>query len=127
MKRVYLNSKLLFKQVLLKTIEHRLFIISNFFQISLLFFSCQDLDSKGIDPYLLTNFCQLKTTLPLMTIKIMVISAWKKIWDNSFTMSSSSSYRAGSTDIPDLSRHSSLSFIALGRSSGQQPVSSHSC
>ena len=26
-----------------------------------------------------------------------------------------------------LSRHSSLSFIALGRSSGQHPVSSHSC
>ena len=26
-----------------------------------------------------------------------------------------------------LSRHSSLSFIALGRSSGQQPVSPHSC
>ena len=26
-----------------------------------------------------------------------------------------------------LSRHSSLSFIALGRSSGQQPVSSNSC
>ena len=26
-----------------------------------------------------------------------------------------------------LSRHSSLSFIALGRSSGRQPVSSHSC
>ena len=26
-----------------------------------------------------------------------------------------------------LSRHSSLSFIALGRSSGQQSVSSHSC
>ena len=26
-----------------------------------------------------------------------------------------------------LSRHYSLSFIALGRSSGQQPVSSHSC
>ena len=26
-----------------------------------------------------------------------------------------------------LSRHSSQSFIALGRSSGQQPVSSHSC
>ena len=26
-----------------------------------------------------------------------------------------------------LSRHSSLSFIALGRSSGQKPVSSHSC
>ena len=26
-----------------------------------------------------------------------------------------------------LSRHSSLSFIALGRSSGQQPVSLHSC
>ena len=26
-----------------------------------------------------------------------------------------------------LSRHSALSFIALGRSSGQQPVSSHSC
>ena len=28
---------------------------------------------------------------------------------------------------PTLSRHSSLSFIALGRSSGQHPVSSHSC
>ena len=27
----------------------------------------------------------------------------------------------------NLSRHSSLSFIALGRSSGQHPVSSHSC
>ena len=26
-----------------------------------------------------------------------------------------------------ISRHSSLSFIALGRSSGQHPVSSHSC
>ena len=26
-----------------------------------------------------------------------------------------------------LSRHSALSFIALGRSSGQHPVSSHSC
>ena len=26
-----------------------------------------------------------------------------------------------------LSRHFSLSFIALGRSSGQHPVSSHSC
>ena len=26
-----------------------------------------------------------------------------------------------------LSRHSSLSFIAIGRSSGQHPVSSHSC
>ena len=26
-----------------------------------------------------------------------------------------------------LSRHSSLSFIALGRSSGQHPVSSHNC
>ena len=44
-----------------------------------------------------------------------------------YISSSSSSYRAGSTDIPDLSRHSSLSFIALGKSSGQQPVSSHSC
>ena len=38
----------------------------------------------------------------------------------------SSSYRAGSISLT-LSRHSSLSFIALGRSSGQQPVSSHSC
>ena len=28
---------------------------------------------------------------------------------------------------PTLSRHSSLSFIALGRSSGQHPISSHSC
>ena len=43
------------------------------------------------------------------------------------TSSSSSSYRAGSTDIPDPLSPSSLSFIALGRSSGQHPVSSHSC
>ena len=42
--------------------------------------------------------------------------------------SSSLSCRAGSTDIPDsLSRHFSLSFITSGRSSGQHPVSSHSC
>ena len=44
-----------------------------------------------------------------------------------YISSSSSSCRAGSTDILTLSRHSSLSFIALGRSSGQHPVSSHSC
>ena len=43
------------------------------------------------------------------------------------TVSSSSSSRAGSTGVPDPLRHSSLSFIALGRSSGQHPVSSHSC
>ena len=30
-------------------------------------------------------------------------------------------------DIPNLSRHFSLSFIASGRSSGLHPVSSHSC
>ena len=41
--------------------------------------------------------------------------------------SSSSSCRATSTDIPDLSRHFSLSFIASGMSSGLHPVSSHSC
>ena len=40
---------------------------------------------------------------------------------------SSSSCRAASTDIPDPSRHFSLSFIASGRSSGLHPVSSHSC
>ena len=37
-------------------------------------------------------------------------------------ISSSSSCHAGCTDIPD-----PLSFIALGRSLGQHPVSSHSC
>ena len=41
--------------------------------------------------------------------------------------SSSSSCRATSTDIPDLSRHFSLSFISFGRSSGLHPVSPHSC
>ena len=41
---------------------------------------------------------------------------------------SSSSRRAASMDIPDpLSLHISLSFIAFGRSSGEHPVSSHSC
>ena len=40
---------------------------------------------------------------------------------------SSSSCRAGSTDIPDPLSPLLLSFIALGRSSGQHPVSSHSC
>ena len=40
---------------------------------------------------------------------------------------SSSLGRAGSTDIPDPLSLLSLSFIALGRSSGQHPVSSHSC
>ena len=41
--------------------------------------------------------------------------------------SSSSSCRAACTDIFDLSRHFSLSFIASGKSSGLYPVSSHSC
>ena len=42
--------------------------------------------------------------------------------------SSSPSCHAASKDIPDkLSRHSSLSFIASGRSLGLHPVSSHSC
>ena len=41
--------------------------------------------------------------------------------------SSSSSCRAGSTDIPELSHHFSLSFIDSGRSSGQHPLSSHIC
>ena len=36
--------------------------------------------------------------------------------------SSSSSCRAASTDIPDPSRHYSLSFIASGKSSGLYPV-----
>ena len=41
--------------------------------------------------------------------------------------SSSLSCYAASTDIPDLSRHFSLSFIVSGRSSELHPVSSHSC
>ena len=41
---------------------------------------------------------------------------------------SSSSYRAGSTDIPDpLSPTPPYRSSPLGRSSGQHPVSSHSC
>ena len=48
----------------------------------------------------------------------------RQLWSSS----SSSPWRAASTDIPDpLSLHVSLSFIASGRSSGLHPVSSHSC
>ena len=46
-KCVYLGSKLLFKQVLLKTMEHCLLFLI------LLFFYCRDLDGKGIVLYLL--------------------------------------------------------------------------
>ena len=42
-------------------------------------------------------------------------------------ISLSSSCCATSTDIPELTRHFSLSFIAFGRPSGLHPVSSHSC
>ena len=38
LKSVYLGSKLLFKQVLLKTMEHCLLFLILFFQDSLLFF-----------------------------------------------------------------------------------------
>ena len=50
---VYLGSKLLFKQVLLKTMEHYLLFLTLFFQDSFLFFLCQDQDGNGIVPYLL--------------------------------------------------------------------------
>ena len=50
------------------------------------------------------------------------------LYENKSLSSSSSSCRAGSTVYPwPLSRHFSLSFIALGRSSGQHLVSSYSC
>ena len=48
-----------------------------------------------------------------------------KIDHSSYTLVSSSSCRAASTDIPD--PLFSLSFIACGRSLGLHPVSSHSC
>ena len=48
----------LFKQVLLKTMEHCLLFLILFFQDSLLFFSCWDLDGKGIVPYLLHKHFQ---------------------------------------------------------------------
>ena len=56
----------------------------------------------------------------IVNITFQAISSW--------ISSSSSSWCAASTDIPDpLSLHVSLSFIASGRSSGLHPVSSHSC
>ena len=75
---VYLGSKLLFKHVLLKTMERCLLFLILFFQDSLLFFWCRDQDRKGIVPYLLHKYLnsQLKTTLPVMTTKSLVESAW---------------------------------------------------
>ena len=62
LKSVYLGSDLLFKQVLLKTMEHLivLLIIKDegtflivILQVFLLFFLCRDPGGKGIAPYLL--------------------------------------------------------------------------
>ena len=46
MKRVYFGIMLLFKQVLLKTMEHFLLFLILLFKISLLFFFCWDLGGK---------------------------------------------------------------------------------
>ena len=62
---VYLGSKLLFKQILLKTMEHCLLFLILFFQVSLLFFLCQDLDGKGIVPYLLPKHFWRYGIIPL--------------------------------------------------------------
>ena len=48
---MYLDSKLLFKQVFFKTLEHVLLFLISFFQVKL-FFLCRNLDGKGIVPYL---------------------------------------------------------------------------
>ena len=53
LKSVYFGSKLLFKQVLLKTMERSLLFLILFFQVSLIFFLCWDLDGKRIVSYLL--------------------------------------------------------------------------
>ena len=64
--------------------------------------------------------------LPFFVWRVLSFSrGFSRQWYKS--SSSSSPCRAGSTDILTLSRHFSLSFIALGRSSGKHPVSSHSC
>ena len=75
LKSVYLGSKLLFKQVLSKKMEHYLLFLILFFQVSLLFFLCWDLSGKRIRNDKNSNY-QLKTILPLMTTKSMVKSAW---------------------------------------------------
>ena len=78
----------------------------------------------------------ISSILNLFSPKIYSIFVWTYFWFcpkycvhfvfRNF-ISSSSSCRAASTDIPDLSCHFSLSFIASGRSSGLHPVSSQSC
>ena len=50
---VYLGSKLLLKQVLLKTIEHCLLSLILIFQVFLLFSLCRDPSGKGLS----YNFC----------------------------------------------------------------------
>ena len=50
---MYFGNKLLFKQALLMTIEYYLLFLIIFFQESLLFFLCWELDGKGIVSYLL--------------------------------------------------------------------------
>ena len=73
---------------------------------------------------LLFNFRYwILTADPHGSIEALVIRHYDMIFNIS---SSSSSWRAASTDIPDpLSPR--LSFIAFGRSSALHPVSSHSC
>ena len=55
MKSAYWGSKLLFKQVLLKTMERCLLFLIVIFQIFFLFFLYRDPGGKGIVPYLLSK------------------------------------------------------------------------
>ena len=72
----------------------------------------------------------MRVSLSISRVYVMPLNQKKiKTWWN-FKLrqiSSSSSCRAASRDIPDPLSPFSLSFIASGRSSGLHPVSSHSC
>ena len=58
---LYLGSMLLFRQILLKTMEHGLFFLIVIFQV-LLFFLCRDPGGKEIVPYLLPKSFRPYTT-----------------------------------------------------------------
>ena len=85
--------------------------------------SLRDSRSPQVSWTLLSILDDLNNTVVWMVCTCPLISKSSSPFNNL----SSSSCRAGSTDIPNLSRHSSQSFIAPGRSSGQHPVSSHCC
>ena len=73
LKRVYLSSKFLFKQVLLKTMEHCLLFLI-FFPDTLLFFLCWDLDNKENCPI---SSAQAPSAILLVVIRGRVVLSWQ--------------------------------------------------